>query len=363
MKVALVYDYLNQRGGGERLLAIAANLFPQAPIYALLHDERMFRDSFPDHPVISSPFDCAFIRNHHRAFIPLMPALAATLRIDPAYDTVLSFSAGYGKGVPIPPGSRHLSYCFTPLRYAWEPDLVPHAIRSRPALAHLARPALAYLRRWDAAAGRRPDRMITLSRFIAEKIRLAYGREAGVVHPPVDHTRFFFDPSISKGDYFIATGRLMHYKRFDLVIDAFNILGLPLIIVGTGPEEARLKARVTSPAISFAGYVADDALRRLYAGARAFIFPHIEDFGLVGVEAIACGTPLIAFRAGGAMEIAEDGRTGVFFDTQSPQALHDAVRSFIAREADFDPRAVASRASRFSVQAFRDGIMANLAML
>lgn len=363
MKVALVYDYLNQRGGGERLLGMAARLFPEAPIYTLFHDRALFRDSFPGHPVISSPFDCALLRKKHRAFIPLLPLLARTLRIDPAYDTVLSFSAGYGKGIPVPRGSRHLSYCFTPLRYAWEPDLVPHAIRSRPALRALASPALAYLRRWDARAGQRPDRMVTLSHFIAGKIRSVYGRDAAVIYPPIDHERFFFDPAIPKGGYFVAAGRLVHYKRFDLVIDAFNALGLPLVVAGTGPEEARLKARAVSPAISFAGHVTDGELRRLYAGARAFIFPHIEDFGLVGAEAIACGTPLIALRAGGAAEIAEEGISGVFFETQSPDALIGAIRSFVAREGEFDPARIASSARRFSFDAFQGGIMANLAML
>jgi glycosyltransferase involved in cell wall biosynthesis len=185
-----------------------------------------------------------------------------------------------------------------------------------------------------------------------------------VADPPVDPQQFYFDSSIVKGNYFIAAGRLMHYKRFDLVIDAFNRLRLPLVIAGTGPEYARLRRAATSPHIAFAGFVPDDKLRRLYAGARAFVFPQVEDFGLVGVEAMACGTPLIAIRAGGAAEIAEEGTTGVFFDTPSTESLVGALYRFAAREAAFKPAMIAaSAASRFSLAAFAQGLRANLALL
>ncbi len=363
MKVALVYDYLNQWGGGERLLGLVARMFPGAPIYTLMHDAEKFAGAFPGHTILTSPFDCAFIRNRHRAFIPFLPLMAGTVSVPRGYDAVVSLSAGYGKGVRVPREIPHLSYCFTPLRYAWEKDLLPFRGRASGVLHTLAAPIAAGLRAWDYRAAQRPQRMVTLSAFIAEKIQRNYGREADVVYPPVDAEKFFFDPIIRKGDYFLAAGRLMAYKRFDLVIEAFNEVRLPLVIVGTGPEYARLRALVRSPYITFAGFVPDDELRGMYARARAFVFPHIEDFGLVAVEAIACGTPVIAFRGGGVVEIIEDGEIGIFFDEQSPTALVGAVQRFVAREADFVPAIVARGAEKFSYAAFREGLMRQITLM
>lgn len=348
MRVALVYDYLVQFGGGERLLGLVARIFPGAPIYTLFADRKKFAGAFSGHEIVTSPFDCALVRKRHRAFIPLLPALARTVRVPSEYDTVISLTAGFAKGIRIGPHAKHLCYCFTPLRYAWDPSLLPFSGRLAPSLRFVARPALAYLRRFDRRTGARPHRMLTLSRHIAYQIRERYGREAPVLYPPVDGTKFFFDPGVPKAGHFIAAGRLMRYKRFDLVIEAFNRLGLPLVIVGVGPDEARLKRLVRSPHIRFAGFVSDSGLRRLYAGARAFIFPHIEDFGLTGAEAISCGTPCIAFRAGGAAEIVEEGTSGLFFDIQSEDGLVSAVRRFEACEGHFSPRAVAQSAVRFS---------------
>ncbi len=373
MRPALVYDYLNDYGGGERLLGIVARMFPEAPIYALMCDRKTMQDRFPGHEIITSPFDCAFARRNHRALIPFLPLMAATVRVPDEYDTVITLSASYGKGIRHGRHARHLLYCFTPLRYAWEPDFISSKFSHHTGIPFnrdgsffvraAAAPFAAYLRAWERRVAAKPDRIVTLSHFIAGKIGERYRREAPVVHPPIDSSRFFFDPAIPKGDYFLAAGRLMHYKRFDLVIDAFNILGLPLKIVGTGGEAARLKARIRSPHIQMLGFVPDDDLRQLYAGARAFIFPQVEDFGLVGAEAIACGTPVIAFRGGGAAEIVTDGETGLFFDTQSPECLAEAVRRFIASEGSFDPARVASLAQRFSPESFAREFLAQLALI
>ncbi len=373
MRVALVYDYLNDYGGGERLLGIVARMFPGAPIYTLMCDRLKMRGRFPGHEIVTSSLDCAFARRNHRALIPLLPLMAATVRVPDEYDTVVTLSASYGKGIRHGRHARHLLYCFTPLRYAWEPDFISSKFSHHSSIpfnrdgSRFVRaasvPFAAYLRAWERRMARQPDRIITLSRFIAGKIGERYGREAPVVHPPVDSSRFFFDPSISKGDYFLAAGRLMHYKRFDLVIDAFNTLGLPLKIVGTGGEATRLQDRITSPYIEMLGFVSDSDLRQLYAGARAFIFPQVEDFGLVGVEAIACGTPVIAFRGGGAAEIVDEGKTGLFFDTQSPECLAEAVRHFIASESRFEPARVASGALPFSPESFTRSFSAQLALI
>ena len=363
MKTALVYDYLNAPGGGERLLGIVARMFPQAPIYALMHDPGRFSGAFPGHEIVTSVFDCAPLRAHHRAIIPLMPLMAGAMRVGDGYDTVVSLSAGYGKGIRMPDGARHLSYCFTPLRYAWEEGLLPFRGRGSGALRALASPVAACLRGWDRRAAQKPDRIATLSDFIAGKIRRHYGRAAETVYPPVDRESFFFDPKARKGEYFLAAGRLMQYKKFDLVIAAFNELRLPLVIAGAGPDYARLKTLVSSPFIAFAGFVPDEGLRSLYAGARAFVFPQVEDFGLVGIEAIACGTPVIAIRAGGAAEIVEEGETGMFFEAQSPEALVLAVRRFVAQEGDFVPSAVARHAEKFSLGAFQAGLTRQISLM
>ncbi len=373
MRAALVYDYLNEYGGGERLLGIVAGMFPGAPIYALMCDRERMRERFPGHEIVTSPFDCAFARRNHRALIPLLPFMAATVRVPDEYDTVITLSASYGKGIRHGRHARHLLYCFTPLRYAWEPDFISSKFSHQAGIPFnrdgsglvraAAAPFAAYLRAWERRVARRPDRIVTLSHFIAGKIRERYGREAPVVYPPVDSSRFFFDPAVPKGDYFLAAGRLMHYKRFDLVIDAFNMLGLPLKIVGTGGEAARLRSRIRSPKIEMLGFVPDRDLRRLYAGARAFVFPQVEDFGLVGVEAIACGTPVIAFRGGGAAEIVTEGETGIFFDVQSPECLADAVRRFAASEGRFDPARVACGARRFFPEAFSRAFLGQLALI
>lgn len=355
MKIALAYDYLNQWGGGERVLGALADLFPQAPIYTLLYDKEKFNGRFDGRRIITSFLDWPFARQRHRALIPLMPLAARLMRVDPSYDLVISLSAGYGKGIRCAPNTKHIAYCLTPLRYGWEErqfNVHTFQLRSNDLFF---KPIQAYLRRWDYAAAQRPDVMVAPSRFIAEKIKDCYGRDANIVYPPVDN-HFFFDPAILKQDYFLAAGRLMQYKRFDLIIEAFNELRLPLKIVGIGPEYARLRSLIRSPQIEMTGFIPDNDLRLLYAGARAFIFPHSEDFGLVGVEALACGTPVIGFAAGGVLEIVAGGETGVLFHAQTIPALCDAVRYFISREDVLAPARCADAARAFSLQSFTDAV-------
>ncbi len=345
MRVALVHDYLNQYGGAERVLEVLAEMFPEAPIYTLLYDEaktygrfkgRVRKTSFLDHP---------FVWRRHRLFIPLLPMAASRLRVPNEYDLIISSTAGYAKGVSYG-NAKHASYCHTPLRYAWEPDYLTAKLGTNPVVRAALAPLLWYLRRWDYRAGQKPNLIVANSRFIAEKIRRAYGREAEVVHPPVDTAAFYHDTSVRRGNRYLAAGRMLHYKRFDLVIDAFNKLGLPLTIVGDGPELKNLRRRA-EPNIEFLPFVPDTAeLRRLYSSAKALIFPQVEDFGLVAAEALSCGTPVIAYDAGGAKEIVADGRNGVLFPAQTAEALIAAVHRF--GPLQFDPAATAASAEKFS---------------
>lgn len=357
MKVALVHDYLNQFGGGERVLEVLLAMFPQADLYTLLYDPERTYGRFSGRRVMTSAFDKPLVRRHHRPFIPLMPFALQTLRLADGYDLVISDSAGFAKGIACPRNAFHLSYCHTPLRYAWERKTYFANFFFR----HLAAPAFAALRAWDRQAALKPDALVANSRYVAEKVKQYYRREADVVYPPVDTERFSYDAKVKPGDYYLAVGRLLPYKKFDLVLKAFAGLKLPLLIAGAGPELERLErmSRQLNVNAEFRGFVRDDrGLRDLYRRARALLFPQVEDFGLVAVEAIACGTPVIAYAAGGALEIVEQGKSGLFFREQTPESLREAVFTF--DRMAFNRRQVAARAARFSVAAFERGIRAHL---
>lgn len=363
MKIALVHDYLNQWGGGERVLQTLAEMFPEAPIYTLLHDPIATGGRFSNRVAGTSLLDVGVVRRHHRWFIPLMPIATELLKVG-EYDLVISDSSGFAKGIPIPKGTRHISYCHSPMRYAWGGSYLADELKSvKPfswltprMLAAAAAPFAAYLRAWDKQAAQKPSIMLANSQFIAGQIQRFYNRDAQVLYPPVDTAFWNYDKNVKRGDYFLAVGRLIGYKKFDLIIDAFNALKLPLKIVGTGREEASLRKRATSPLIEFCGSVSDEELRALYREAQALIFPHVEDFGLVAAEAIACGTPVVAYAAGGALEIVEDGKSGVFFNEQAPVALTDAITHITGTK--WNHKAIAASAQKFSKEKFLEGMLA-----
>jgi glycosyltransferase involved in cell wall biosynthesis len=357
MRVALVHDYLNQWGGAERVLLTLLEMFPEADIYTLLYDEKKTHGKFKDKIKKTSFLDFSWARNHHRVFIPLMPLGVKTLRIPNEYDLIISSTAGFAKGVTYPKHIPHLSYCHTPLRYAWEEKEYLHTLLS-PALTTLSKPLLAYLRSWDYEAAQKPDVILTNSNFIKDKIRNYYGRDAKVIYPPVDAKTFYPETTVVKNDsYFLAVGRLLHYKRFDLIIEAFKKLTLPLLIVGNGPEEASLKKMAAGDQnIKFSHFLpSEHDLRKLYSNARALVFPQVEDFGLVAAEATACGTPLIAYDAGGAKEIVTP-ENGITFSEQIPRNLIMAIQRFIVEEKKFNPKTISAEAKRFSKEQFMQGI-------
>jgi glycosyltransferase involved in cell wall biosynthesis len=359
MKVAVIHDYLNQYGGAERVLEALLDMFPSAHLYTLIYSRERTYGRFHKNLYKTSMLDFPLARRNHRPFIPFMPLATRSLAVQDGYDLIISDSAGYAKGVPHPPGIFHLSYCYTPLRYAWEID---HYF-ANPLFKTIFRPAFDYLRRWDFAAAQRPDVFLAVSGYIAGKMRRYYGREAAVVYPPVDYSRFYFDPgrqpSPSRPTYYLAAGRLMHYKRFDLVLDAFRDLRLPLVVVGIGPEQEALRRQAAGVQnIRFQETASDSELCALYNGARAFIFPQVEDFGLVAAEAQACGAPVIAYRKGGALEIVQEGVTGLFFDSQSPSSLIETLRR--AESMSFDRERIGLLSRRFSVESFKQGVLSHI---
>lgn len=347
MKVALVHDYLNQIGGGERVLKVFSKIFPEASIYALFGKEEVVKSlGLEGRATFSFLNKLPAINNHHRLFIPFYPLGVAALKIGEA-DLVISNSSNFTKGVKTK--AFHLNYCLTPTRYLWEDSYIKNHPYSRilKLPAYLLKPLL---RKIDKKFSERPNLLLADSVFISRKIKEYYRRDSFVLYPPYDEKAFFYDRDLKKEDYYLMVGRLLFYKKFDLVIRAFNLSGKNLLIVGDGPEMARLKKMARSSKIKFLGRAEDGALRKYYAKAKALIFPQVEDFGLVPVEAMASGTPVIAFRGGGAMESVKENFSGIFFDSQTEESVNSAVKRF--ERMDFDFESIARDAKRFSEESF-----------
>ncbi|OIO51857.1 MAG: glycosyl transferase [Parcubacteria group bacterium CG1_02_44_65] len=352
MKVALVHDYLNQYGGAERVLEAFCQIFPEAPIYTLFYDKKKTGHAFDRRRVETSFLQkIPLVRSHHRPFLMLMPIAIEQFDLS-EYDLVLSDSASYAKGVVVGPQALHICYCHTPIRYAWDDSHRYIEEFGYPGLVKKIIPFfMNYIRFWDSKAAQRVDEFIANSRFVANRIKKYYRRDAKVIYPPVNSSHFYL--SGRPGKYFLMVGRFLPYKRFDLAIEAFNRLGQPLKIVGDGPDRKRLK-KIAKSNIEFVGLVSEEKLRDYYANCLAFIFPQEEDFGITAVEAMAAGRPVIAYRAGGALEIVQEGLTGIFFNEQEPESLMAVLKSF--RSDDFSPELIRQKALEFDQEKFKEKI-------
>jgi glycosyltransferase involved in cell wall biosynthesis len=345
-RVALVHDWLTGMRGGERCLEVACELFPDAPLFTLLHVPGSVSPAIERHRIITSfvqRLPAAATRYRH--YLPLFPAAVRGLSLD-GFDVVLSLSHCAAKAVRVPPGALHLCYCFTPMRYVW--DLEADYADGASWLTRLALPPVAAaLRRWDRrTAG--VHEFVAISRHIADRIRRVYGREASVIYPPVELDRFTIK---RPDDYYLVVSALVPYKRVDLAVRAATRLNRRLLVVGRGPEEARLRA-LAGPSVSFLGWRSDDEVAELYARCRAVLFPSVEDFGIVPLEAAAAGRPTIALAQGGALEtMAGLGGgappTAVFFEEQTVDALAAAMTAYEAAEHRFEPSALRAHAARF----------------
>jgi len=352
MRIALVHDYLVQYGGAERVLECFTELFPDAPIYTLVYSPELMHGVFADKDIRTSFIQkLPFAKNRHRIFPQLMPVAIEQFDFS-KYDIVLSDSSSYAKGIITGPETLHICYMHTPMRYAWDdcqkytkdfyfPNIVKKLVPF----------AMNYIRIWDRVSVERVDRLISNSNFVAKRIRKYYKKESTVIHPPVSVNSF--SASKEKGDYFLMVGRLIAYKRFDIAIKAFNKLGFKLKIIGRGPEMKRLE-KMAGPNIEFLGRVPDDELGGYYSKCKAFIFPQEEDFGIVAIEAMASGRPIIAYRGGDIPEHIEEGKSGIFFDSQTPEALSEAVMEF--NDYDFDPEYIRSNVLKFDREIFKDNI-------
>ena len=354
MRLALTHDYLNQFGGAERFLLFLCEIFPEAPIYTLFYDEAKTLGRFKGRTIITSRLNKKMVINNHRFFIPLMPWAINNFLVNEQFDLVISSTSGYAKGIRFPKKTIHIAYCHTPLRYAWEDEDYLHThplFKGKPLLGKISKPLINYLKNWDYEAAQRPTRLIANSEFISKKISAFYKRRSEVINPPVDLKVFYPDRKRER-NYFLAIGRFLHYKRFDLVIKSFNTLNLPLKVIGGGPEKNRLRKLIKSQNTELIdSYQTDEELRLLYSGAKALIFPQVEDFGLVAAEAMACGTPVIAYRAGGVREIVTEDKSGIFFNHQSEDDLCGAVLRF--NKMRFNQSLVRKEAVRFSKEKFK----------
>jgi glycosyltransferase involved in cell wall biosynthesis len=361
-RVALVHEWLVTMRGGERVVEVFAELFPEAPIYTLVRrtgalspalERRDIRTSF----LQRLPFGVS----KYRHFLPLMPAAIESFDLR-EFDAVLSSSFCVAKGVITQPETRHVSYCHTPMRYAWEQQQDYFgAGRASPAVRVVATVATNYLRTWDEASARRPDHYVANSRHVARRVLKRYGYEAEVIHPPVDCARFTARSMPRSDGYYAMLTAFAPYKRIDLAIEAFTRMGRRLLIAGGGQEGGRIRELVKPGGpVELVGELAGAKIAEFLAGARAFIFPGEEDFGIAPVEAQACGVPVIALGRGGALETIvgpENGAaepTGLFFEEQTTDALIDAVERFERMEAEFSPGAARRNALRFDRPVFKE---------
>jgi glycosyltransferase involved in cell wall biosynthesis len=358
VKVALVHDWLTGMRGGERCLEVFAELFPTADLYTLLHVPGSVSPAIENRRIVTS-----FIQRlpqaerRYRHYLPLFPAAVRAFDLR-GYDLVLSSSHAVAKGVRVPAGALHVCYCFTPMRYVW--DLYDDYFGPRAGLAArvLMPPVAAWLRRWDRRTAAGVHQFVAISRFVAARIRRAYGRDADVIYPPVDVSRFRVDEA--PGEFYLVVSALTPYKRVDLAVEACNRLGRRRVIVGTGPEDRRLRA-LAGPTVELLGWRDDAQTAELYTRCRALLFSPLEDFGITPLEAMAAGRPVIAFGAGGAREtVVPPGEgeppTGLFFEHQTVEALVDAIRRFEASAHQFEPKALRRRAEAFDRPLFRERV-------
>lgn len=364
MKVALVHDWLVTNRGGEKVLDAIAELFPGAEVFTLLHEKGSAPAGVEQLPIHTSFVDrWPRARRWHRHLLPVYPWAIESFDLR-GFELIISSSHCVAKGVKKPAGARHLAYVHAPMRYMWDRfDDYFGSGRASLAVRAAARAVRPALRRWDLRTASGVDRFVANSHHIARRIAELYGRQAAVVHPPVDLTRFTALPleGLGKGDYFLWLGALAPYKRADLAIEAFAQLGRPLWIGGSGQEYRRLKKRLPEN-VKMLGQVPDQQLPGLYREARALVFTGEEDFGLTPLEAQACGRPVIAFASGGALETVTP-RTGLFFPRQTAADLCQAVRAFEAWEAGFAPEEARQNAIRFSKEAFQGRLLAEVAAL
>jgi len=347
MRVALVYDRVNKIGGAERVLEALHEIFPNAPLYTAVYNPKTapWAEKFNVIPSFLNKFP--FAKRSHEIYPWLTPLAFESFDFS-EFEVVISVTSEAAKGIITKPKTLHICYCLTPTRYLWSgyEDYFKNEV-----FRFFTKPVVSYLRRWDKIAAQRPDVFVAISKNVQQRIKKYYGRDSEVIYPPVDIDKFPISNSqFPIGEYFLIVSRLVPYKKVDIAIQAFNKLGLPLKVVGTGREMGRLK-RMAKKNIEFLGQLTDFQLLSYYQRCQAVVFPQEEDFGLVPLEAQACGKPVIAYRAGGALETVIERKTGEFFDKQTPENLEEIVKKF--KPEKYKPEDCRQNALKFDIKIFK----------
>ena len=354
MKVALVHDYLNQMGGAERVVLALHELFPEAPLYTSIYDPQRVDAAFRTMDIHTTFMQkLPMVMKHHQPYLPMYPLAMESLDLR-GYDLVLSSSSAFGKGVITRPETLHICYCHTPMRWCWNYDEYVEREQLGGVVRSILPLLIAGMRVWDQTSSMRVDHFIANSPVVAERIKKYYRRDAVVIPPPVEVDRFPFDPMTQPEDYFLILSRLIPYKRIDLAIEACNRLHLPLVIIGGGRDEARLR-KLAGPTIRFLGRLSDQDVLYYYSHCRAFMFPGEEDFGITPLEAQAAGRPVIAYGAGGALASVVEGVTGTFFREQTVDSLMAVLATF--DERCYDTQSIRNHALEFDTPRFKRRIL------
>lgn len=348
LKVALVHYWLVASRGGEKVLEAMCRIFPQADIFTHVYNPKAVSETIRSHGVRTTFIQkLPWARKLYQKYLPLMPMALEQLDLS-GYDLVISSESGPAKGVLTGPDTLHLCYCHTPMRYLW--DLYHEYRAGAGFLTRLAMSAgFSRLRLWDQASAQRVDGFAVNSKNVAKRVKKLYKRNSRVIYPPVATKDF--RPAPERGDHYLFVGQLVGYKRADLAVEAFSRLGKKLIVVGEGKELKRLR-KIAGETVTFLGRQSFEVIREQYSRCRALIFPANEDFGIVPVEAMASGAPVIAFGKGGALETVVEGKTGLFFPEQSVESLIHAVERFEEREREFDPQVLREHAAAFDETVF-----------
>ncbi len=350
MKVAIVHDWLTNFGGAERVVLMLHDIFPDAPIYTTVYDNKNMKSYFGGMDVRTS-----FLQKlpggvkHYKAFLPFMPAAFEDFDLK-EYDLVISSSSSCAKGVRIGGDTMHICYCHTPMRYAW--DMYNEYVGARKLWKRVPIALfMNYIRLWDRVSSDRVDYFLANSAYVAKRIQKQYHKKAKVIYPGVNTDYYQYNPRVKREDFYLVVSRLVPYKKVDLAVRTFNELGKKLVIIGGGPEERKLR-QMAGANIVFLGKCTDKTIRQYYQRARALIFSADEDFGIVPVEAQSCGLPVIAYKKGGVLETVADGQTGIFYGKQTTDSLKRAVLKMEQDFSCFEPEKLREHALKFSKERF-----------
>ena len=352
MKIAIVTDWLTNYGGAESVISAFHDLFPDSPIYTTMYKPKAMRELGGLKNVHTTYLDkIPFVK--HQWMLGFMPTAIEMMNLD-EFDIVLSSCHSVSKGVITKPSTLHICYCHTPMRYAWESWDFETRLKRFPKFLHgVIRKQIKKIREWDYSASKRVDKYIANSKYISGQIKKYYNESSHVIYPPVNSKNFekIDNPT---NDFYFSAGRLIPYKKFDLLVETFNKNGLPLKIAGAGPDLEKLK-KMAKPNVEILGRVSDEKLKNLYSNCKAFLFPQIEDAGIVPLEAMISGRPVIALNRGGSLDTMIKDKTGVFFEEQTVESLNEAIKRF--EKLEFDSDFIHEHAKKYDVEIFKEKIM------